>query len=93
LLKSMGMIKEFIPLPEDHGLRPWVNGGSGRRPTRGVKVLGDHVHARGAPVLFENKKEGLFALFSIVARYGRRIPPFLFYTRKYNNCNRKVRAF
>ena len=36
-----------IPLPEDPGLRPWVNGGSGRRPTRGVKVLGDHVHARG----------------------------------------------
>ncbi len=39
-----------IPLPEDHGHRPWVNGGSGRCPMRGVKVLDDCVHARGAPV-------------------------------------------
>lgn len=46
-----------IPLPEDHGLRPWVNGGSGRRPTRGVKVLGDHVHARRAPVSEQQKNE------------------------------------
>jgi len=38
-----------IPKPEDHGLRPWVNGRSGRRPT-GAHRVGTTGFTRGAPV-------------------------------------------
>jgi len=38
-----------IPKPEDHGLRPWMNGRSGRRPT-GVSSIGTTGFTRGAPV-------------------------------------------
>jgi len=37
------------PKPEDHGLRPWVNGRSGRRPT-GAHRVGTTGFTRGAPV-------------------------------------------
>ncbi len=50
-------IKFSIPLPEDCGLRPWIDSGSGRRHTRCVKFLKNHMRARGAPVSGEEKRK------------------------------------
>jgi hypothetical protein len=43
--------ERFFPLPEYHGLRPWMNGGAGRRPTR-VDNRGPRILSVGAPVRF-----------------------------------------